>query len=330
MNLLSKKRVLLIAPRFFGYEEDIRDELSRNGAIVDWLPDRPFETPLMKAITKVRPELVFPAADKIYRKRLDKIGASHYDILFVVNGQTLSQKTLKRLRIDYPNAKFVLYLWDAIANREHICKIFPIFDRILTFDPIDAVTYGLVFRPLFYGPKFSNNNFERSVTKFEISFVGTAHSDRFIVVDRLRASLAKEVRAYWYLYLQAPWVMHYYRISNPDMRHAQLTDFKFATLSRDTLQSVFAESNTILDIEHPHQRGLTIRTFESLGAGKKLVTTNAGIREYDFYSVDNICIIDRNKPKVPDEFLFSPFEPISSEIQMRYTVTGWLVDVLCG
>ena len=43
--------------------------------------------------------------------------------------------------------------------------------------------------------------------------------------------------------------------------------------------SLYKESEVILDINHPGQNGLTMRTFEALGAGKKLITTNTEIKK---------------------------------------------------
>lgn len=53
-----------MAPRFFGYEKEIEDQLISRGAEVDFVLDRPFDTPFMKAITKVRREWVIGSADR--------------------------------------------------------------------------------------------------------------------------------------------------------------------------------------------------------------------------------------------------------------------------
>jgi hypothetical protein len=326
MSLLKGQRILFVAPRFFGYEQDIKQELERLGAIVDWLPDRPFDIPLMKAVTVFLPQCVLPFADSLYAKLLENFAANCYDIVLVVNGQTLSKRILKSLRTSFPAAKFVLYLWDSIENRSHVRANLSLFDRLCTFDPSDAKNYGMHLRPLFYGPGFDAP--QDVPMRHHISFVGTAHSDRFMVVDSLRNALPESVQAYWYLYLQAPWVLKLYRWTNPGMRYARAEDFCFVPLNKSTLKEVFASSRAILDIEHPRQTGLTMRTFETLGAGKKLVTTNAGVRDYDFYSKHNVCVIDRKVPNIPRDFLESPFDPLPKAIRRRYSIEGWLDEVL--
>lgn len=327
IELLGKK-ILILIPRFFGYENEIIEELQRQGALVDWLPDRPFDTPALTALTKVGPQLIFPMADRLYDKLLGEFGSAHYDWVLVVNGQTLSSPFLRRLRGDYPAAKFVLYLWDSLANRFHIRHNLSVFDRVLSFDHLDAQKYNLLLRPLFYSRGFTKTASDSKQSIYDISFVGTAHSDRFAVVDHVKTQLASDITAFWYLYLQAPWVMHYYRLTKPGMKNARMGDFEFKPLTKTKVQSVFSESNCILDIEHPSQVGLTIRTFETLGAQKKMVTTNANVRDYEFFREENICVIDRAAPDIPVDFLKSPFVPIDESTYVKYAIEGWLKEVL--
>lgn len=327
MDKLDGRRVLLIAPRFFGYERDIKAEIERRGAIVDWLPDRPFDSPAMSALTRMRPGWVQPAATRFYRKLLEGFGATNYDLVLVVNGQTLSAEMLTHLRVAHPRATFVLYMWDALANRAHIQKNLPLFDHLYTFDPRDAKNFGMRMRPLFFGPGFDRVAGSESM-KYHLCFIGTAHSDRFPIIDALRRNLPADIKAFWYLYMQAPWVLQFRRFTEPSMRHARREDFEFVSLDKAKMQEEVAGSRAILDIEHPRQYGLTMRTFETLGAGKKLVTTNAGVRDYDFFSRDNVFVIDRNAPMVPRDFLEAPFSPMAEPIRRRYSIAGWLDELI--
>ncbi len=318
--------MLLVAPRFFGYERDIRSEIERRGAVVDWLPDRPFDTPLLTALTRHKPQWVLPFADRLYERLLLQFGATHYDTILIVNGQTLSYKMLSTLRTSFHAARVVLYMWDSIDNRRGVVTNLPLFDTTFSFDPLSALNYGMRQRPLFFSKGFerpADDDFD-----YHLSFVGTAHTDRYAVVNRLRRSLLPELRSYWYLYLQAPWVYHAYRMTNQDMRQARRDEFEFVPLNKTALQSVFSRSFAIVDIEHPQQRGLTMRTFETMGSHKKLITTNAQVRDYDFFNDDNICVVDRATPRVPSAFLESPFVPVAPELYRRYSIEGWVDEVL--
>ena len=321
------KRLLFVAPPFFGYYKEIISEIKSRGGIVDWLPDRPLDHPIGKTITRFAPKLVSLVADRTYSVLLADYGASSYDYVLVINGQTLSTKFLKSLRASYPGALLILYMWDSVANRRHLSVNFAFFDRVLSFDPADADFYGLCLRPLFYTPQFSGSH-PHTAFAYDLSLVGTAHSDRYDVVSRLRHNLPPSIRTFWYLYLQAPWVFYIYRLLKPCMRRSKFDEFRFTALSMAAVNDIFLSSRAILDITHPRQRGLTMRTFEALGASKKLVTTNAAISEYDFYDPANIAVIDRRSPSIDPSFLRSDFSPLSPSILSRYSLAGWLDEVL--
>jgi hypothetical protein len=84
----------------------------------------------------------------------------------------------------------------------------------------------------------------------------------------------------------------------------------------------------ILDIEHPKQTGLTIRTLETLGARKKLITTNSSVKDYDFYRDSNICVVDRNDPVIPQCFFDTPYQDVSDAIFNRYRLSGWMDEII--
>lgn len=323
---LAGKRILFVAPRFFSYERDIIAALERRGAVVDWLPDRPFDTPLMTAVTQVQPRVILPAAYRLYRKKLAAFNSDGYDIVFVLNGQTLPKKLLVELRAELPQARFVLYMWDSLENRGSVTNNLSLFDDCLSFDPRAVDRFGMRLRPLFFSPGFEmppETEFE-----FDISFIGTAHTDRAHIVGQVDANLPKTTRRYWYLFLQARWVFYAYRFSNKAYKSAKIENFEFAPLPRATVQNIFKRSAVILDIEHPQQTGLTMRTFETMGAQKKLVTTNQDVRNYAFFDPQNIHVIDRASPQVPADFIDAPYRPISDALYHQHSIDGWLEEVL--
>ena len=323
---LSGKRVLLLMPAFFGYDHDVIAALRERGAAVDFLPDRPFDSPLMKGVTRMLPRLVaWPAAHQ-YEKMLREYGAASYHYIIVINGQTLSPAMMRRLRQSFPAARTVLFMWDSLENRPGFVSLLEYFDRALSFDKLDCKRFGMQFRPLFFAPAFECEAAESFA--YDISFVGTAHSDRYAFVDRLRRSLPPSARAFWYLFLQGRWVYQLYRLTKPPMRNARIEEFHFVPLPKPQVQSVFARSKSILDIQHPGQRGMTMRSFEALGARKKLVTTNKDVVTYDFYDPANVCVIDRNNPSLPPGFLDTPYRRTSDDIYQRNALGGWLDDLL--
>jgi len=323
---LAGQRVLLVMPKFFGYEKDIRSEMERQGAIVDWLPDRPFDSSILKSVAKLRPDYLLPFTDVYYQKVLEDLGTPKYNKIFVINGQTISYKFLQMLRISNPSAQLILYMWDSIKNRPNILKNLSLFDKVFSFDAGSAREFGFRHRPLFFSPGFKpslNTDFS-----FHMSFIGTAHSDRYEVIKKVKDSLPVGLNNFWYLYLQAKWVYYAYKLTQPNFQHAKIDEFNFEPLNKKIVQLNFSESFAILDIEHPNQTGLTMRTLEAFGSHKKIVTTNEGIKEYDFFNSSNICVIDRKNPKIPSSFFNEEFIPPSSNLYESYSLHGWLAEIL--
>lgn len=325
-SIAKRRAALVIAPRFFGYDQDIAGELGRRGYAVDLVPDRPFDSPAMAALTRFRRDWIIAASDRFYRRKFEAVGRSDYEIIFVINGQTLSATILAELRASYPRAKFILYMWDSIDNRPSVTSTLSYFDTVFSFDPSATASHQMIFRASFFSPAF-----ERAPPlepSYDLSFVGTAHTDRVAVVDAVRRGLRPEQPTFWYLYLQARWVFYAYKATNKAFKAAKPGDFAYVPLSRAATQDVFFASRAVLDIEHPKQTGLTMRPFETMGAHKKLVTTSAQIRDYAFYSPENICVIDRRGGSIPDDFLRTPYVPVDSALYHSYSLAGWMDDIL--
>jgi len=322
----SSPRVLLIAPRYFGYEHEIGAELTRSGYDVDFLPDRPFNSPLMKAVMRFRPELGgHRACDHFFTRRLEELGRNNYSTILVVQGEGVTATLLRRFRKAYPLARLIFYTWDSIENKPFSQKNLSLYDRCSTFDPVDAKSYGIYFRPLFYADGFDRQG-DMSYT-YDLSFIGTVHSDRYRIVNSLLEKLPPDTRTFVYLYLQAPWMYDLRRLFTNTVDGAKRDEFHFEPLAKEVVQTTFFGSRAVLDIEHLNQRGATMRTMEALGSKRKIVTTNAALRDYDFYNPLNIHIIDRKAPCLNRKFLHTPYRAVSEEIRKKYSIRQWVREV---
>ncbi len=319
--------MLFIAPRFFGYEEVIAEALRDKGANVDFILDRPFESAFMKAMARFFRWAIIGAADEYCRNKLNGFDQKEYGLVFVISGQTLSKKTLDAWRTKYSEAKFLLYMWDSFKNRRWAKDTLCFFDQSFTFDESDALENSINFRPLFFSPGFELN-VEQKDLLYDISFIGTAHSDRFQVISEINDKLPRAIKSYWYLFLQAKWVFWVYKLINKGFRNAKLEDFKFRPMPKEDVYEVFLKSKVLLDMESPKQEGLTMRTIEALGSRKKLLTTNPSVKKYDFYSPSNICVINREAPVVPMSFFVEPYVEVPENIYKKYSLEGWLNELL--
>jgi len=324
--MLSKKNVLFIAPNFFGYEEEITTELMNRGANVDFVSASPFKSSVLKAVLRLKREWVVPFLEKYYHTKILSFEKKKYDYIFVLKGEALSENLLTSLKKKYSTATFILYLWDSLENNISLERNVKLFDRCFSFDRFDVKKYGLKYRPLFFGKGFKRKSMQRF--KFALSFIGTAHSDRYSVVSRTLSMLPAHLVSYSYFFLQAPWVFYIRRLLTSAFSGAKVEDFNFLPMSKSNVQGVFENSFSIFDIEHPLQRGLTMRSIEALGAGKKLVTTNKSIIDEDFYNFQNIHILDREGLlEIPLSFFDAPFQPVPEDIYYKYSISGWVDEI---
>ncbi len=322
---LTGKTILLFAPKFFGYEQDVITELKSRDAYVDFLPDRPVNGALAKGLLRLEPRLFQPYADKFYSDWINAHGQDSYDYILIQSGESISEKIISLLKIKYKSARLIFYTYDSISNKKGQLKKLHLFDACFTFDQIEAKKYGLAYRPLFFSQGFENDS--NSTIKFDISFVGTVHSDRYEIISKINQQLPNGMRSFWHMYLQAKWLYWIRKILGLGLAGSSMNEFKFSSINKSEVQDIFFSSKVVLDIEHPKQNGLTMRTFESLGSRKKLITTNQNILVTDFYNPDNILVIDRKNPIIDVTFFQTPYYDIPAATYNKYKLSAWVDEV---
>jgi hypothetical protein len=325
---LEGRRILLISPRFFGYERRIAEQLESRGAKVTFVDDRPSNSTLSKFLIRLSSALIQPRLDAYHRSEIQRLkGVSFDDILFI-EPESCSAKTIRNYKAAFPNAKFILYMWDSFDNKaSHLKGSLSLFDRTFSFDNLDCNLHRMIFRPLFFMPSSCSKEGGVSHT-FGFSFVGTIHSDRYKIIKTLLVQAETSgLNTFFYPFLPSKLIFWFYRIIKREFRDTHLRDFNFRSLPYSEVLRVFTSSIAVVDIEHPGQRGLTMRTLEVIGASKKLITTNERIIQYPFYSPDRILIIDRKIPTLDVNFLKVPAHPLSPDIMAKYSIDGWIDDL---
>lgn len=325
---LENKRVLMFCEDFFGYREQMAGRLRKMGAQVDLYDERPSNGTAAKIALRLGLGIYRRAVRRYYRGILEECGGGIYDYVFVVKGEVVDKEVVEALRERLPEAEFILYLWDAVANIPDGEKKLPLYDRVYTFDPVDARDFGLRFRPLYFGKEYGQPAEEPAAYRYDMAFIGTAHSIRPRVVRELERSLQEQGRScFSFLFLPHPLVYFHHKLRNPAYRGVRKADIHFRPLDGSVVREIYQTSRCVLDVEHPDQRGLTARTIELLGMGKKIVTTNQWISQYDFYNANNICVIDREHPAVDESFFGQAYEKIPDAVLAHYTLSAFIGEI---
>lgn len=329
-RFLTGKKILFISATLFSISDNIRREMERLGAEVDYFDERPSNTAVMKALIRINRDLVGATIDRYYHGIITSTATRDYDYILFTKGESVSAAQLRHLRDLHPRATLILYHWDAIYYNRHADDINACFDRIVTFDRMDAAAYSMEFLPLFYTPEYpaipaiADNRID-----YAASFIGTTHSDRYAIATSIASELdsyGKKVMMYFYFQSRMMYYKRMYidRIIGREWKQS----FYFSPLSHKQILDAYSHTVALIDVQWPHQRGLTMRSIEALGARRKLITTNRDIVNYNFYDEANVLVIDRDHPHVPCAFVETPYRPVPRPIYDSYSIASWLRRLL--
>ncbi len=301
MNLKNKK-ILFIGPVTYTYHTEIYNELINMGAKVDFFGENTLAF-LYRATKKFNKHL-FNLHVKKFRNKIDKkANEIQYDYIFLIRGDFLSKGFLHQIKCKQKTAKFLMYQWDSVKVFNYL-DLIDVFDTVYSFDREDCKQNGFEYLPLFYDNDYKNIRNLNEPIEFDLLFVGSLHSDRLQILKELDAQ-AKEhgLTIKFLLYMPFFTFLKNFLFTKDfsfDMKY-----MIFKPIDKRALLDLFAKSKVIVDINNTSQSGLTMRTIETLGAGKKLLTTNKSILNDAFYCEQDINIIDRNKPKLDIQFIDS-------------------------
>lgn len=326
------KKLLLIMPKFFDYPQLIKEELSSLGYDVDFFDDRPGTSGIVKAIIRVKKELINSYIKKYFESIMETVRTKKYDVVFLISGQSLSfsEKMMSDLKNVQPDARFILYQWDSLDNFPYILNMHKFFDKCYSFDRKDCENHrNLKFLPLFYSRRYEKIGAEKKQDyKYDFSFVGTAHPKKYKFIKMMSEQLRRVYpNQFIYFFFPSKIVYYYRKFKNPELKKASIDEFNFVPVSGNKMDELISDSRCILDSAQDGQRGLTIRVLESLGARRKLITTNADVVNYDFYREENIYVYDGN---IDYDSLFfkEPYHDLPEQIYSKYSLKSWLSEMI--
>jgi hypothetical protein len=321
-------RVLVVSPKFFTYEQQIVDALRVRGHEAEFLDERALNSAMARVVLRLVPQLVVSVTRRHFERAL--ADPRPLDVVLVIKGENMPRWFLEQLRARHPALRTVFYTWDSLRNSPRAEELFDLFDWKASFDPGDVDVRGdFDYVPLFHSPVFTRARRATAVRDFDLSFVGTLHSDRHTFVRRATAGLPA-ARTSVRLYVQARW---YYWLGRATgrFRGVRRNEVTFEALGLVDVASLFARSRAILDMQRARQTGLTMRTFEVLAAGAGLVTSNCSIRDEPFYDAAYVLVVDPDADmhEAIDRFLAVLPDParIAASVE-GYALDRWLETIL--
>lgn len=318
------KNVLYFQVKNFGSYNLIINKLTSYGAKVYHFDERPANNNLTKGILRFAPQLIRKNIINYYKDILKQTTNIKFDYLLVIRGEVVPKFFLEELKKTNPQCEFIFYNWDSFKNTPNTSSHLDCYDRAFSFDTFDAVNHKVNFLPLFFYDEFREDSCNLK-NEIDLLFLGTAHSDRYIIANKLKKWCNENnLVAFNYFFMQGKLVYPIKRIIDPTFKKFDYKELSFISLDTKDMVDFYKKSNVILDINHPYQTGLTMRTFEAIGAKKKLITTNKEIVNYPFYNVNNFYIIDRENLILEKSFFETNFIPLEDNLYEKVSLDGWL------
>lgn len=318
---LEGKKILFFSWPFYQYPDKIKSNLEDLGANVTLYLSAPTDNFLKVRFLEKYEKL----KDGYLSNILNEIRYKKFDYVFMINAAVFPEKFISEINLVCKNSMKILYSWDSLDVYPRAKSLYKYFDRVYSFDPNDvSENKELQFLPLFYCDELYDEK-QKAELKYDFSFVGFAHTERYQFVKQI-SEFANEHNYSYFFKLYLPSKIHYFRgkYIKKIFSNARMDDFVYSPVPYDILKKVINQSKIVIDLELGNQTGLTMRTIETHGMRKKLITTNANIKKYDFYNEQNILVVDRKNPRIDLEFVESGYRKLDQTLYEKYTLSNWL------
>lgn len=267
-----------------------------------------------------------------------------FDYLIVIDGQGVNETLFCELKKRNPAIHIVNYLYDTTYGMYHFEELFHFYHRVFTFDNKDASKYQIQLLPIYWQVSNIDDN---TSTHYNIFGLGAYSSSRYRLYSQIK-TLADEMGLRSFVKLVAPPVKHEL-LQKVKITIKKLLDRKdyiplnlYKTnlvssipISTDEFRHYIQISDVILDTKVLDQAGLTARFMWALGAGKKIITTNAAVMDYDFYNTSQIlvledCIFTEEDKQAVRDFICTEYVHTKDRQLLieRYRLDNWLRTVM--
>ncbi|MBQ9310483.1 MAG: hypothetical protein IJ222_06420 [Bacteroidales bacterium] len=299
-------KALFIGTDYMGLYKDIVAGLEQKGYEVDFIPeDLREEDPDYRASGGMYRQTPSAYARRIEHEWKDRLSqpehSGRYDLLFVLDGVSIHPCVFEILKGRNPGMKAVNYLFDTVRGIYPFDKNFRYFERIATFDREEAVKFNIAFLPIYWVDGGTDN--KRDDTPYIFS-CGAYQKPRFELFKLVReeadkAGVPHRLNIYAKLIPNETMflvrdlirrILHKPRRIPIEAYRSDMTIH--APIPPEEYRALMAKASLVVDTNAPHQDGLTARFMWALGAGKKIVTNNKSVKEYDFYDPAQILIVE--------------------------------------
>lgn len=228
------------------------------------------------------------------------------DLLIVFDSGIKDAKILQRIEENNKDKRLIFYYWNPVTTTIHPKMIPEKYER-WSYSPDDCRLYEMRYNSTFYFECFANKKVDFT-DNTDICFIGK-DKGRKKVLQKLKQML-EDAGLTTNFYITA---------THPRF---QRVGYQKKVSYKESL-NITLGSTCILDYYSNPMAGLSLRAMESIFLGRKLITNNKTIKDYDFYHPDNIYMIE-NEQRSLHEFIETPMVEIDENIVKGYLFANWL------
>ena len=186
------------------------------------------------------------------------------------------------LKMNYPDCKLLIYFEDLVSTRGYLdlSLIKKYFNLAISYDEEDAKRHNFYYYPTFLSKIDVNDN--PDIANSDACFIGAAKA-RYDQIIRIYETLQESgVRCDFQVS----------RMNKGQKRHTGIRYIPYMIPYSEYLEHT-NKSNCIVEIMQEHAVGYTLRTWEALIYGKKLLTNNPSILSAPFYNDEQFRYFER-------------------------------------
>lgn len=230
------------------------------------------------AVIRMMTARFIPSLSRIWIKTKPEEDDTYSTIVFMDSCHSLP--ALKyHIMAKKESQRYIFYYWNLVSK----CPIKPdevkeMGYEVYSFDEGDCEKYDLHYNPSFYFESWYEG-LNTTPENADVSFVGRDKAGRADMVAEIMKTL-RDYNLKTCTYFTAPkW---YKRFS--DKRYGKYLNFK------DMIKQEL-KCRAVLDVAFEDQKGITLRVFDALCNGRKLITQNKNILNMDIYNPNNVFVL---------------------------------------
>ena len=226
------------------------------------------------------------------------------DRILVIRPDLIEKRFHKKIK--QKTDQYIAYIYDSCTRFPVDHLLDNIFDRIFSFDLKDVETYNFehITNYIYLDKQPIETHFKYDV------FIVLSPDERIQQLNQIAKQLDAQGLSYKFIVVGS---------RKPSNLYKNI-DYTATEVNTDQLKSYLKDSRVILDLLRHNHHGLSFRIFEALAYQKKIMTTNASVKKYDFYDPNNILVLDPENIAIDSTFFTTEYRVLEDEVYHQFTV----------